>query len=113
MTKEITHEHKHYFEEIKKRLTTIGAKECNFLKVELLFYEAMEIARAYGNDLHENKLLAALKQLQAHQYQDTKTVFKKSSQREQVIRRFISRFKNVLSASIKNLFYSPQLSASQ
>ena len=108
MTKEITYEHRQNLEEIKKRLSVIGFKEANFLKIELLFYEAMEIARAYGNDIHENKLLSALKQLQAHQYQDTKNFFKKSSQREQVIRRFITGFKIILSAGIKNMFFSPQ-----
>jgi hypothetical protein len=108
MTKEITYEHKQHLEEIKKRLSIIGSKEANFLKIELLFYEAIEIARAYGNDIQDNKLLSALKQIQAYQYQDTKSFFKKSSQREQVIRRFISSFKNVLSAGIKNMFFTPQ-----
>ena len=111
MTKELSQEHKQSFEEIKKKLTVIGSKESNFLKVELLFYEAMEIARTYGGDLDENKLLAALKQLQTNQYQDTKTVFKKSSQREQVIRRFISQFKNILSAGLKNQFFTQQVSS--
>jgi hypothetical protein len=108
MTKEITYEHKQNLEEMKRRLSVIGFKEANFLKIELLFYEALEIARAYGSDVQENKLLSALKQLQAHEYQDTKNFFKKSSQREQVIRRFITGFKTVLSAGIKNLFFTPQ-----
>lgn len=108
MTKELSYKDKQQFEEIKRRLSIIGFKEANFLKIELLFYEAMEIARVYGNDSQENKLLAALKQLQANQYQNTKNLFKKSSQREQVIRRFITGFKTVLSAGIKNLFITPQ-----
>ena len=108
MTKELTYEDKQHLEEIKKKLSVIGFKEANFLKIELLFYDAMEIARAYGSDLHENKLLHALKQLQVNQYQDTKSYFKKSSQREQVIRRFITGFKTVLSTGIKNMFFTPQ-----
>lgn len=87
----------------------IGAKEGNFVRVELLFYEAIAIARAYGNDAADNALLAAFKQLQAEEYQQTKALFKKSVQRERVIRRFISRFKNVLTAGIKNTFLQPQL----
>lgn len=97
MTKQISIEHKRRFEEVKKSLSAIGYKEANFLKIELLFYEAIEIARTYGNDLNENKLLSDLKQLQANQYQDTKTHFKKSTQREKVIRSFISQFRKVLS----------------
>lgn len=104
MTKQITPDHKHQFDEIKKRLTIIGSKEGNFLKVELLFYEAISIARTYGDDVEENKLLAALKQLQVNQFQDTKAFFKKNTQREQVIRRFVSQLKLILSAACKNQF---------
>jgi hypothetical protein len=107
MTKAITPEHKHHLETIKKNLSIIGSKEANFLKIELLFYEAMEVARQYGDEVNENKLLAALKEVQANEYKDTKTLFKKSSQREQVIRKFIAKFRSVLSASNKNLFFTP------
>lgn len=102
-------EHKRQFEEIKKNLTIIGAKESNFIKVELLFYEAMTVARAYGDDVTDNGLLAAFKQLQANQYQETKALFNKSVQRERVIRRFISSLKTVLTAGTKNMFFQPQL----
>ena len=108
MTKELTYEDKLHLEEIRKKLSIIGFKEANFLKIELLFYEAMELARNYGSDMMENKLLYALKQLQVNQYQDTKSFFKKSSQREQVIRRFITGFKSVLSSGVKNMFCTPQ-----
>ena len=104
MTKQITPDHRQQFEEIKKRLTIIGSKEANFLKIELLFYEAITIARTYGDDVQENKLLEALKKLKVNQFQDTKAFFKKSTQREQVIRRFISQLKLILSAANKNQF---------
>ena len=102
MKKEITHEHKHRLDEIRKSLVLIGSKESNFIKVELLFFDALSIARESGKDETENSLLASLRQLQANQYQQTKTLYKKSSQREQVIKRFISQLKTVLSTSIKN-----------
>jgi hypothetical protein len=105
----ITIEHKRQFEEIRKKLITVGASESNFIKVELLFYEALSVAREYGDDVSENGLLAALKQLQGKQYQETKGLFKKSIQRERVIRRFISSLKAVLTAGIKNTFFQPQL----
>ncbi len=109
MKNNITIEHKRQFEEMKKNLTIIGAKESNFIKIELLFYEAMTVARSYGDDVAENQLLAAFKQLQSNQYQQTKAMFKKSTQREAVIRRFISSLKNVLSAANRNAFFHPQL----
>jgi hypothetical protein len=106
MKKEIAPEHKLQFEEMRKKLALIGYKEMNFLKIELLFYEAMEIARGYGNDCAENDLLNALKKLQANEYANTKALFKKSAQREQVIGRFISQFKVLLAAAIKNAYFS-------
>jgi|SRR6476660_5828344 len=108
MTNELNHQHSQRLEEMKRQLSIIGFKESNFLKIELLFYDAIEIARAYGNDPHENKLLATLKDLQANEYQNTKSHFKKSSQREQVIRRFITGFRTALSAGIKTLSASSQ-----
>lgn len=102
-------EHKKLFEEIKKNLTIIGARESSFIKVELLFYKAMSVAREYGDDVADNGLLAAFKNLQANEYQQTNLSFSKSVQRERVIRRFISSLKSVLSAGMKNAFCQPQL----
>jgi hypothetical protein len=101
-------EHKKQFEQIKRDLVLIGARESNFLKVELLFYDAMKLAREYGDEVEENGLLAAFKHLQANEYQQTKALFNKSIQRERVIRRFINSFKSVLSAAMKNTFLQPQ-----
>jgi|GEM_PF-1044661 len=102
MTSKISPAHKSLFEETKKNLTVIGAKENTFLKVEIIFYDMLGIARTYGDDIAANKLLAALKQLQVNEYQQTRALFKKSSQRERVIRRFITQLKSILSAGCKN-----------
>ena len=109
MKKPIAATHKQQLEEIRKNLITAGARESNFVKVELLFYDAISVAREYGDDPAENGLLAALKQVQGREYQETKTLFKKSVQRERIIRRFISSLKNVLTAGIKNAYFQPQL----
>ena len=109
MKSPITVEHKRLLEEMKKNLTIIGAKESNFIKIELLFYDAITLARQYGDDEADNGLLAAFKNLQANQYRDTKELFGKSVQRERVIRRFISSLKTVLTAAIKNSFWQPQV----
>lgn len=100
----ISTKHKHRFEDIRKDLASIGAKEGVFIKVELLFYEAISIAREYGDEIASNTLLAALKQLQTNEYQQTKSLFKKNTQRERVIQRFISGFRTVLTAAMKNTF---------
>lgn len=95
---------KQRFEEIRKSLTEIGSKESAFIRIEQLFYEAINISRNYGNEVASNKLLALFKNLEANQYQDTKAHFRKSSQREQVIKRFINQFKIVLAIAIKEYF---------
>lgn len=104
MKEKITIEHKKQFEDTKRLLSSIGPKEENFLKIELLFFDAIRVARTYGDDPAENQLLAALKQLQGKQYQETQTKFKKSVQRERVIRQFINQLRTILSTAIKNNF---------
>ncbi|SHE38241.1 hypothetical protein [Flavisolibacter ginsengisoli] len=101
MTLILTDQHKRRLEEIRKEVTLIGSKESAFLKVELLFYEALSIAREYGNDARENPLLDDLKRVQESAYGKTNELYKKSSQREVSIRRFIVRFKKVL--AFKNI----------
>jgi hypothetical protein len=99
---------KKQLEGIKRELTVTGAKESSFVKIELLFYQAISVARQYGDNEDENGLLAALKKIQVSEYQDTKAYFKKNTQREKVIRRFISSIKNALSTAVKNGFAQPQ-----
>jgi hypothetical protein len=102
MSYSLSTEHKHYFEQIRKDLSLVGAKETNFVTIELLFYDALKTARTYGNDLYTNHLLAALKRLQANEYMQSKLNFKKSSQRERMIRRFVSQLRLVLLESCKH-----------
>lgn len=97
MTTEITRLHKLRFEEIRKSLTLLGCREGNFLRVELLFYEVLNISRSYGNETEGNSLLANLIMLQQNQYQKTKTPTVKRNQREVHIRHFVNGFKRILS----------------
>ena len=98
---DITGKDKHFLEEMKKQLATLGSKESNFLRVELLFYDALQLARNYGSNLQENKLLADLKQLQSTGYADAKSKCKKVSAQERIIKRFIVQFKLVLKNALK------------
>lgn len=88
--------HRKRFSEIRKSLTLIGNKEINFLKVELLFFEALAIAKEYG-DNDANELLTRLRQLDQNEYRKAKAPTAKSNQRENNIRHFISGLKRILS----------------
>ena len=97
--------YKQRLEEIRKTIIDIGPKESAFVRIEQLFYEAINISRSYGNDIANNKLLVLFKELEeSDYYQKTKAHFRKSSQREQAIRRFINQFKKLLALAIKNHF---------
>jgi len=97
MTTPISNAHRARLNEIRKSLQTLGWKEAQFLKIELLFFEALEISRTYSDDPDENTLLAALKNLQNDQYQKTKIATRKASERESSIRRFVVSFRKALS----------------
>jgi hypothetical protein len=82
--------------DIRKKLSLLGCKESSFITVELLFYESLTISRVYGDDPSGNELLAALKNLERNQYKDAKELFRKSTQKELAIRRFMVQLKIVL-----------------
>jgi len=89
--------HRQRFEEIRKRLQLLGCRESEFLKVELLFYEALSISKSYGEDPEQNALLASLKNVQHQQYEKTKVITRKAGQRELSIRRFVVSLRKALS----------------
>lgn len=98
MTPALSLDHKKRFDEIKRRLSALGNGENNFVQVELLFYEAIDIAKEYGEDVQTNPLLAALRQLQQDAYEKTKAPTHKVNQRVILIRRFVMGLKKALSA---------------
>jgi hypothetical protein len=99
----ITTPDKGRLEEIRKTLSILGCKEGTFLKVELLFYEALTIAKGYGENVQFNKLLASLRDVQSGVYQATKEVCKTSSQKERLIRKFVVQFKKAISCKLPAL----------
>jgi len=97
MTTPVSKIHRVRLNEIRKSLQTLGWKEAQLLKIELLFFEALDISRTYTDHLDENSLLAALKNVQNDQYQKTKIATRKASEHESSIRRFVVSFKKALS----------------
>jgi len=97
MTTPISVIHRKRFDEIRKSLKVLGYKEMHFLKVELLFYEVLAIAKSYGNSDPNNDLLASLRHLDQNEYKKVTVPTAKRSQRENHIRHFISALKKILS----------------
>jgi hypothetical protein len=97
MNQEFSSAHKSRFSEIRKKLSLIGSREETFISIELLFYETLNIAREYGKESSENRLLYELKQLEVNEYKATQGKFAKKNQRERTIKHFISSFKGILS----------------
>lgn len=93
----LSSQHRQRFAEIRKNLDAIGSHEGAFVKIELLFFEALNLARQYGDALDENALLAELKRLHGEPYEKIQGHFKKRSQKELRIRQFIAAFKRVIS----------------
>lgn len=90
--------------EISEKLKSQGHHECGFTGSEILFYEAIAIARDYGNDVSGNSLLAELKHLENNQYRNTQTIFNKSSQREHRIKSFVRQLVGILARSSASVF---------
>jgi len=84
------------FQAIRKNLDMLGSKESTFLKVELLFYEALNMAKTYGENTHINELLAALRNVQLGTYEKTKSVCKTRAQKERLIHQFMVQFKRAI-----------------
>jgi len=104
MTISISTTHRKRFEEIRKKLQSLGCRESQFLKIEMLFFEVIDISKFYGEDTGENNLLAALKNVQHNQYQKTQTATRKPAEREFFIRKFIISLRKILSDSNKLVF---------
>lgn len=84
------------FDAIRKQLDLLGNRESTFLQVELLFFEALNIAKTYGDDVQANALLAAFRNVQAGAYEKTREACKTSAQKERLIRQFTVQFKKAL-----------------
>jgi hypothetical protein len=100
LSQQISIQHKERFREIFLKLKVISCNEYSFREIENLFYEALSISRNYGNDATENPYLAELKIMEGKQYRLTQEKYKKSSQRERVIKQFKNSFREKLQSWI-------------
>ena len=98
MTTFLTSVHRKRFEEIRRKLTLLGNKENNFLQVQLLFYEALTIAKDYGDTEGASVLLTQLRQLEQNEFAKANVPTVKQNQKEGNIRHFVVGLKKVLSA---------------
>jgi predicted DNA-binding ribbon-helix-helix protein len=90
-------------EHIKRLKDVLGSiritpcDESSFLRLELLFYDVLSIARAYGDEWEANNMLAALKHIQAREYKHANEKFPKSRQRMVAIKKFRTALKKEVS----------------
>lgn len=95
---QISVSHQQRFDAIKRDLMQLGYRESILTKAELLFFEAINISRTYGDDPEQNDLLSALKSIQFAEYDQTRAFTRTARQKELTIKKFIVKFKTALAA---------------
>lgn len=98
---QLTEDHKKSIDLALSRIRTISSEESSFTQLELLFYNVLSIARAYGNNIDENTMLAGLKLIEYNEYKHAQEKFKTSSQRAAAIQKFKMAIKKELFSWIK------------
>jgi len=92
---------KQTLQSIYHQLVPMSTRESDFTSMENLFYRTLQLARNYGPDQGENRLLKDFIELKENVYCETQKQFSKSRQRELTISHFKSAFKKKLSVWIK------------
>jgi hypothetical protein len=90
-------DHKKKIADVIGKLRAIPGDESSFIRLEILFYDVLTLARTYGEDVNENGLLAGLKRIQGNEYKHAQEKFNKSRQRVLVIKKFRIAFKKEVS----------------
>jgi hypothetical protein len=97
----ITSVDKQTLQDIYRQLVPMSACESAFTGMENLFYRTLQLARNYGSDQGENKLLKDLIEVKESVYSETQKQYSKSRQRELTIFHFKAAFKKKLALWIK------------
>jgi hypothetical protein len=97
----ITLDDKQTLQAIYQQLTSMPTRESAFTAMENLFYRVLQLARNYGSDVGENRLLNDFMEVKATVYSETQKPYSKSRQRELSIGHFKTAFKKKLALWIK------------
>jgi hypothetical protein len=88
--------------EASKKLSIIHSDEKSFMELEGLFYDLLNMARAYSMD-EENASLTRLKHIYENEYKRTQQLFKKAHQREAVIKKFKTALKKEVAICLTSI----------
>lgn len=97
----LSEEHKRSIDEAIRKIRFMSSEESSFIQLELLYYNVLSIARAYGNNINENPMLAGLKHIEGKEYKNAQERFKTCSQKVIAIQKFRMAIKRELSSWIK------------
>lgn len=86
---------------IYRQLVPMSTNESSFISMETLFYSTLQLARNYGNDKEQNRLLKDFLEVKEKVYSETQKLYTKSRQREVTIFHFKAAFKKTLAPWIK------------
>ena len=89
--------------EASKKLSIIHSDEKSFMELEGLFYDLLNMARAYSIDVNENASLTRLKHIYENEYKRTQQLFKKAHQREAVIKKFKTALKKEVATCLTSI----------
>lgn len=97
----LTLDDKQTLQAIYQKLAPMSTRESAFTGMENLFYRALQLARNYGGDQGENRLLRDFMEVKETVYSETQKPYSKSRQRELSIFHFKTAFKKKLAQWIK------------
>lgn len=97
----ITMDDKQTLQAIYQQLAPMSTRESAFTSMENLFYRVLQLARNYGTDSGENRLLRDFMEVKETVYSETQKLYSKSKQRELSIFHFKTAFKKKLALWIK------------
>ena len=92
---------KQTLQSIYRQLVPMPPTESCFTGMENLFYRTLQLARNYGSDQEQNRLLKDFIDVKEQRFNETQKAFHKARQRELTIFHFKTAFKKKLAGWIK------------
>lgn len=97
----LTIDDKQVLQGIYQKLAPMSTHEGAFTAMENLFYRVLQLARNYGSNPEENRLLSDFMEVKETVYSETQKPYSKMRQRELSIFHFKTAFKKKLALWIK------------